>query len=51
MNNTQTDRPDVMDRLDAMDLDNFDPVEYQEEGQGKPHQGLKKELKKQAHRK
>ena len=51
MSNRQEDRPEVMDRLEAMEVDGFDPVEYQEEGQGKPHQGLKKELKKQARRK
>ena len=50
MSNAQKDKPDVMDRLEAMEVDTFDPVEYQEEGQGKPHQGLKKELKKKARR-
>ena len=51
MSNPKKDKPEVMDRLEAMEVDTFDPVEYQEEGQGKPHQGLKKELKKQAGRK
>lgn len=50
MSKPKDDKPEVMDRLEAMEVDTFDPVEYQEEGQGKPHQGLKKELKKDARR-
>ena len=28
------------DRIDAMDADNFDPVAYQQKGQGGPEKGL-----------
>ncbi|MEN3971723.1 hypothetical protein WJS89_03475 [Sphingomicrobium sp. XHP0235] len=34
-------------RIEAMDSDNFDPVKYQEKGQGKPEKGLKANLEEE----
>ncbi|MBW0144686.1 hypothetical protein [Sphingomicrobium clamense] len=33
------------DKIDALDTENFDAVEYQEDGQGGPRAGLEKEHK------
>lgn len=32
------------DKIDALDTENFDAVDYQEDGQGSPKAGLKAEL-------
>ncbi|MBB3764092.1 hypothetical protein [Sphingomicrobium lutaoense] len=36
------------DRIDALDTENFDAVDYQEDGQGGPKKGLEKEYKKES---